>query len=126
MQIIEQKNQPVVKTDIDRFKDQIFGMYSQLKILHTSLMSVWDKANAEEIIRGTEIDAKAIFEQSYAIQMILKTADPAYEIITPYKWVLEDVEKQFNGNTITVKQKVKVALRVTFKADGSVDSLTEI
>jgi hypothetical protein len=135
MQIIEEKKQPVIKTDVEIFKDGVYGMFNVMKGTHTNLMKVWDKPNFEEIIRGVGVDAKTIFEQSYAIQMILKTTDINYEFIAPYKLVEIKVpakdangEDRINndGDVILIKKTIKVALNITFKADGSVDSITEI
>ena len=134
MQIIEQKKQATELSDVDVFKNNIYGMFNQLKILHTSLMKVWDKPNAEEILRGVGIDAKELFNQSYGIQMILKTADPSYEFITPYRLqeietpVLDENEEpkiDSEGNPMVKKSIQKIALEVSFNEDGSILQIIE-
>lgn len=113
MQIIKQQT-PLTKTEL--FINQINSLYSMLKSNHTMLMGLWNKSEDDvlEILTGLGTSAESVFNASATIQGLLKTFDNNYEVIYPYKWkMINDV-------------KTKVMLNVTFKQDGSLDTLTEI
>lgn len=117
--IIEKK----IITESELFMRGVDSMYRMMLSQHTQLMRVWDKPNAEEVLKGEEIGTKAlsIFIASSAIQTILKDADPLYEIITPYKWA--DVQEPVldeDGN-----KKMNVSYEVVMDEETGFQKLDE-
>lgn len=107
-----------------KFSMKVANFYKMLNSEHRRLLSIWEDEDAEQIIRDLGTDAKSLLDFSTAIQTILKTANPDYEIIRPYKNVITQQEvTDEDGNVQTIETQNKVFLNPTFNSDGSLDEL---
>jgi len=124
------------KTKTQQFLEQIVLFKDMIKIRHNMLMRLWEKSDEDviEILTGLGTNCLAVFTLSYQLQTILKTADPAYEIIYPYHWTIVKTPElnadgtpslYEDGTPIIKEERTKVLLNVSFKPDGSFESLTE-
>lgn len=126
--------QPIVQeNEATMFNNKILNLKRVILLEHTNLMQIWENPNVLEILQAQGTQAKDIFELSYALQMILKRADPSYEIITPYRpdYIEENVyELDEEGNPteqiLSVNRvKIKIPVEVVFNTDGSVNSIID-
>lgn len=68
------------------------GIFNRIKSDVIIEMKLWDGEDAEQIIRDLGTKAESLFNLHFAMQMILKNADPEWEFLRPYKTV--QVEEQ--------------------------------
>ena len=118
--------QPQTKTE--QFVTEIVYLKNLIKDRHDMLMKLWEKSDEDvvEILTGLGTDCLSVFTLSYQLQVILKTADPAYEIVYPYHWkMIETQTVDEEGNPATSTINTKVLLDVSFKPDRSFESLTD-
>lgn len=94
------------EVEVARIKNTTTNVYRLMEAHHKQAFRlVWENPNftPQEILASFGTDAVALFQLSYSLQQILKTANPDYNLLIP------DHNVTFNEDgTVTVGEKINV------------------